>query len=287
MPAGEFIEEHFIRPIIMHEGYNPINTFAYAVIAIACAYLIYRLFAGIKVAIDRGFMLRVVPYILLGSSMRVVTDSIDSGRMQGYEGLFRPIYDAVISSGAYDYGLITASPGIYVVVGLFAVITMYLSYKTKNFNLGSGIALALALGHLLLLAPMFMHIAYGIVIFAAAGGIAFAYWRVKRSSTVAMHWGVVLSQALDGSATFIALDVFNRIENGMYAEQHVLAGAIADAFGGSMLPFLLLKIALAIGVVWVLEKEKNANEANYIALLIIIFGLAPGLRNMLRIVAGT
>jgi uncharacterized membrane protein len=72
----------------------------------------------------------------------------------------------------------------------------------------------------------------------------------------------------------------------MYAEQHVVASFLSDFFGETMLPFLIVKILLSIGIIYFLEKEKNNNERYYIALLVIIFGLAPGVRNTLRLLCG-
>jgi uncharacterized membrane protein len=87
-------------------------------------------------------------------------------------------------------------------------------------------------------------------------------------------------------STFVTLDVFNMLNEKMYAEQHVVASFLSDFFGETMLPFLIVKILLSIGIIYFLEKEKNNNERYYIALLVIIFGLAPGVRNTLRLLCG-
>ncbi len=286
MPIGEFIQEHFINPILLHSGYNPINTIAYAIIAIACAYAIYKLFRRINVDFDKDFIVRVVPYILLGSTIRVVTDSIDTGTMQKYDGPLRAVYEIIINSHMYDYGFATASPGIYVIIGLFATATLYYSYKTKNRNLGPGIALALFIFHLLILMPMFINIEYLALILLLASLTAYIYISVKKSSSVPMHWLILFSQSLDGFATFITLDVYNKIAGGSYVEQHVLANMLAGLFGGSMVGFVLIKIALSIAVIYMLEKDDNAPEKGFIAMLVIIFGMAPGVRNMLRLTVG-
>jgi len=287
MDFGEFFNEHYIKPIVMGEGYNPINTVTYAIIAVIAAFLIYKLFRKAGVEFNKEFMIRIIPYILLGSTVRVVTDSIATGGMQRYEGLFRPVYDIIIASHIYDYGFITTSPGIYFVIGIFAIITMYYSYKSGKHDFGPSLAMGLFILHLIILLPLFTNIVFGALILALAGSITAVYLVVKRKSTIPLHWLVVLAQALDGSATFITIDVFNKSIAAMkYSEQHVLANSIFDMFGGSMLPFLILKVLLAAVIVHILENEKDQNEKNYIALLIIIFGLAPGIRDMLRLVCG-
>ncbi|MEM3364513.1 MAG: DUF63 family protein [Candidatus Micrarchaeia archaeon] len=286
MDAAEFFNEYFVRPIIMHEGYNSINTITYAIIAVIAAFLIYKLFRKAGAEFNRDFIVRVIPYILLGSTVRVVTDSITTGGMQAYVGPFRPVYDVILASHIYDYGFLTASPGIFFVIGIFAIATMYYSYRSRNYDFGAKLAFALFVLHLIILLPLFTNVTFGALIIILAGSICGLYMAFKKESTVPMHWLVVFSQALDGSATFVTLDIYNRMHNGGYVEQHVLANHLASIAGDSMVLFLALKVLLAIGIVWLLEKEKNQNEKGYIALLIIIFGLAPGVRDLLRLVCG-
>lgn len=286
MPINETIYEYFVKPIIMHEGYNLVNTIIYAIIAIASTYAIYRLFRKINVEFDKAFIVRVLPYVLLGSTVRVVTDSIDTGVMQNYHGIFRQVYDIIINSHIYDYGFATASPGIYIVIGLFTVVTLYYSYKIKKENLGPMIAFGLFAVHALLLVPMFANVQYALLILAMATLITYLYYSIKKNSNVPMHWLILFSQSLDGSATFVTLDIFNRFAGGTYTEQHVLANSIAGLFNGSMIGFLLVKILLSLCVIYLLEKSDNAHEKNLIALLVIIFGMAPGVRDLLRLAVG-
>ncbi|MCX8200112.1 MAG: DUF63 family protein [Candidatus Micrarchaeota archaeon] len=286
MDIAGFFEEYYIRPIVMHEGYNPINTLTYAIIAVIAAFLIYKLFKGAGVRFDKDFIMRVVPYVLLGSAIRVVTDSITTGGMQAYSGIFKPAYDFILASHIYDYGFLTTSPGIFFVIGFFAIVTMYYSYRSKNYDFGAKLALGLFIAHLIILLPLFTNVVFGLLILLLAGMICALYLAAKRTSTVPMHWLVVFSQALDGSATFVTLDIYNKVHGGGYVEQHVLANHLASIMGGSMILFLALKVVLAVMVVWILEKEKDEGEKGYIALLIIIFGLAPGVRDLLRLVCG-
>ncbi|MEM0438075.1 MAG: DUF63 family protein [Candidatus Micrarchaeia archaeon] len=287
MDIGAFINEHYIEPILLHEGYNPVNTLTYAIIAVVCAFLIYRWLKSEKIAIDRTFIMRVLPFILLGSTVRVVTDSIDSGVMQHYSGFMRPVYDIVLASHIYDYGLLTATPGIYVVIGLLTIALLWMSHRLKKPGLGPSIAWALFAVHFLLLVPLFVNLAYAALIIAIAAAVAGAYYAIKRTSSVPLHYFVVFSQALDGAATFVTLDIFNKIAGNMYVEQHVFANSLYAAFGGSMLPFLIIKTLLPIAIIHFLEGEKDSDERGYVALLVVIFGLAPGVRDLLRLAAGT
>lgn len=278
--------EYFLKPMYEHAGYNEVNTLFYALIAISCAYLIYKLFTSKGIKFNKEFIIRVIPFILLGSTMRVVTDSVDTGRMLGYEGFFKPVYDAILTSGIYNYGFLTITPGIYVVIGLFTLFAIYISYHFKKENYGSYLALTLFALHFLILIPMFTNIIYGLIVLIGAGLVLGVYLYFKRKSNLEVYWYILLAQTFDGMSTFVTLDLFNKFEGKMYAEQHVVANFLGGMFGESMLPFLIVKILLSIGIIYFLEREKNENERNYIALLVIIFGLAPGVRNTLRLVCG-
>lgn len=286
MDFSAIINNYFISPMLEKTGYNEINTLVYAIIAVSIAYVIYKWFTIKKIKFDRNFILRVVPFILLGSTMRVVTDSIDTGRMLAYDGFFQPIYEMIISSGIYNYGFFTITPGIYILIGLFTIGAIYLSYHFKRENYGSYLASFLFILHLLILIPMFTNIIYGIMVLLGAGLIVGTYLYFKRKSNFEVHWYILLAQTFDGMSTFVTLDIFNRFNEKMYAEQHVVANVLSEMFGDSMIPFLIVKILLSIGIIYFLEKEKNNNERYYIALLVIIFGLAPGVRNTLRLICG-
>ena len=272
--------------MIERTGYNEINTLVYAIIAISCAYLIYKTFTMKGIKFNQQFILRIIPFILLGSTMRVVTDSIDTGRMLSYQGFFQPIYEIILNSGIYNYGFITITPGIYVLIGLFTILAIYLSYHFKKENYGSYVALALFLIHLTILIPMFINILYGLLVILGATIIVGIYLHFKKTSNLETHWYILLAQTFDGISTFVTLDIFNALNGVKYAEQHVVAGFLSASFGETMLPFLIVKILLSIGIIFFLEKEKNENERNFIALLVIIFGLAPGIRNTLRLICG-
>lgn len=59
-----------IRP-----GYTPISTFTYSVLTIVSLLVIHRIFKRIGVRIDRGFVLATVPFVALGTTLRVLEDA--------------------------------------------------------------------------------------------------------------------------------------------------------------------------------------------------------------------
>ncbi len=193
-----------------------------------------------------------------------------------------PIYTLILNTHLWDYGPLTASPGIYIWVGLFTAVGLYWGYTKGKLKEVRRLVFALFMFNLIILLPMSIHYDFALAIIGLASLITYVYYQFKPKSSVPMHWMVVFAQALDGSATFITLDVFNSLANGTYYEQHVFANYLASLFGGSMLVFLIVKVLLAVLVVHVLEKEGD-REKGFISLLAIIFGLAPGLRDLLRL----
>ena len=99
--------------------------------------------------------------------------------------------------------------------------------------------------------------------------------------------GIVAGQALDGAATFFIIDYFSSVSGIDYFEQHVFSAAIGQLGGGFFL-FYLLKVAIAFGAAYVLRSEKmDEDDKRFVALILMIMGFAPGIRDILRMVAGT
>jgi len=88
------------------EGYNPVNTLAYGLILAASVYAIYTFLERKKVNVDGRFIGSIVPFVLLGSILRVLEDA---------EFFSEPVNYLMIS------------PLIYIVVGLFTIFMLYLS----------------------------------------------------------------------------------------------------------------------------------------------------------------
>jgi uncharacterized membrane protein len=71
-----------------------------------------------------------------------------------------------------------------------------------------------------------------------------------------------------------------------YFEQHVVSGALGTIFG-TMFAFYVVKVLFSSLAVWIVEtSDDKRDEKNYVLLLLVIFGLAPGVRDALRLLAG-
>ncbi|MFA6035410.1 MAG: DUF63 family protein [Candidatus Micrarchaeia archaeon] len=281
-----FVEDYFLNPVWDRTGYNMVNTLVYAGIALAAAYLIYRLLKREKIAIDARFILSIIPFILFGSTARVITDSVDTGAMALHAG--SPIADFVLNAHFYDYNYFTVTPGIYVVVGLLTIVAVFGLNRLKKPELIAPLGIVLWLSQLALLSPVLTYWYFTIlalVLAIAATGLGyFALLKMKAQSLPGAL--VVFAHALDGAATFTIIDIFGPAVGKPYFEQHVLSRAIGF-IGDSMLSFFAVKVIFATAAVLIVQREaSDEQEKMFILLLLLIFGLAPGARDLLRMLAG-
>jgi uncharacterized membrane protein len=286
-----FINSYFITPVYDRTGYNIINTLVYATIALFFAFIFFKILRKERVRMDEKFILGIIPFILLGSAVRVVTDAtggagIPNQFLQNSSALFG-LYGFVGSSHIYDYGFLTATPGIYILIGALTFLSVLFFNRIKRMDLLPLFALVLLLPHVILLLPLMRYWFHFLLIVLLSliglfAGKAFLE-RVKLRSGLSQLL-VVLSHSLDGAASYVAIDLFN---NGTgYFEQHVVSGALGTFFG-TMFAFYVVKVLFSSLAVWIVEtSDDKRDEKNYILLLLIIFGLAPGVRDALRLLAG-
>jgi uncharacterized membrane protein len=97
--------------------------------------------------------------------------------------------------------------------------------------------------------------------------------------------GLLWAHLFDASTTFTALQFFG---SAGYYEQHVVSNMIIGALGPA--GQFVLKLVVLIPVLWLLDKElpkpQDAQLRGFIKIAILILGLAPGVRNALRLVLG-
>lgn len=102
---------------------------------------------------------------------------------------------------------------------------------------------------------------------------------------VALNPLIIFSHMLDASATYRGISAYG------YTEKHVLPALAIDIIGTPLVMYPL-KIAVVFLVVFSLdiwfreEMDEMPDVKNLIILVIIILGIAPGIRNMLRISMG-
>ncbi len=294
-----FFEQYFIQPIWDRTGYNPVNTITYGIIALLAAYGMYLVLKKEKIHIDQKFVLSIIPFILLGSTIRSVVDAVDRGAMGAHRDALFGLLGAVQDSHIYDYGYITVTPGIYVVIGLLTFFSVLIANRLKKPMLAPVFGLILWIPHIVILLPMMAYWVYGLLVMALAflGGLA-GYFYLKRAGVRPFASLVVFSHAFDGAATYITINIWNKFEPACfklghcYGEQHVVSAGLGD-FGnmlfapiGGYFLFFLVKLLFSTVAAEVTEKDAKGEERDFIILLLIIFGLAPGVRDILTLMTG-
>jgi uncharacterized membrane protein len=260
---SEFVQEYFLNPIQFpdkYAPYNTVNTIVFAALALLAAYLIYKILGRLKVKIDSAFFFSIIPFIFFGSIVRVLSDAHVLPR-----------------------GIWFITPGVYVLTFALVFGAIMLSLALKNFfgrNFNKTvffIGLIFAVFVFIPLAPL-LHdlILASEILFLALVPVALIVL-VKKFGAVERT--AIFSQCFDGAASFVG------VQSGGYVGQHVLENAF---MGFHPIVFYLIKAVFAIFFVWVVGRELGKEEQlkNYLLLLVTIFGLAPGARDFLRIVAG-
>lgn len=316
MDLSSLVSDYFINPIWDRTGYNPVNTAVYALLALGAIYVLWKMFAKHRVHLDAPFWAAVVCWSLWGSSIRVLTDSVDSGAMgkalaqaggsagtalasaaardlpQGlpsgaFDFIARSAYPVILHSHVLDYGFATVTPGIYLVTAALFLSSLLLARKLGLPYWAAWAGAMAAAFNLVLLLPMMANFAYAAVPLLLAGGVGALLWYGLKWRKFEMILPVV-AQALDGASTWVAIDWFGPAKGIPYFEQHVLSSAIGHVTPLGFGLFFLLKVAFAALAVHLLFKEKMDERTRNLALLVIVvIGLAPGTRDLLRMLCGT
>ncbi|WP_298668190.1 DUF63 family protein [uncultured Methanofollis sp.] len=275
----EFLYKYYIDPIRYGQPYTVVDTLTYAIILIISVWLVYRGLRRFKIEVDRRFVLATIPYVVLGGLLRVVEDT------------------GMITSDAH-YLLIT--PIIFFVVFFITVAALFLSriLEVKGLVADSikvygwtGIVLSAATAVLLLAwgavntrVDLFVLVA----IPAMAAVATAAVWGFLR---YVLHWEyvadplytlLIAGHMLDASATSFGIDLHPMA----YVEQHVVGSHLIE-WTGTAFSMFPLKLAVIIPAIYVLEmyrKEGNPAFWHLVVLAMIVVGMAPGIRDMMRMV---
>ena len=275
----EFLYKYYIDPIRYGQPYNLVDTLTYAFILIAAVYLVYRWLHCAGIRIDDRLVLSTLPFVLFGGLLRVVEDT------------------GMIES-ELRYLLVT--PLIFIVVFLVTILSLFCTTVLEKKGLvqeytplyrGIGIALTLITGGVLVQHGILFStvgILEALIILSLAGLTTLLVWGALRHLA---HWEyvknplytfLIFGHMLDASATSYGIDLHPI----SYMEVHVVGSALI-ALTGTAFSMFLLKLAVIIPAVYILEqyrKEGNRELWCILLLCMIILGLAPGTRDMARMV---
>jgi len=277
---SDFIYKYYIDPIRYEQPYNAVETLTYALILIAAVYLIYRWFKKSGFPLDGPFVMATLPYIILGGVLRVIQDS------------------RMIQS---DLQFLIVTPLIYFVIFFYTVTVLIIShYLEKRGLCNSYLKVYAGVGIFSVFCVALVLFAWGMthtridlfvlgvipLMATVATLLVFACMRyVLRWQYVTdpLYITLLFGQLLDASATSFGIDLHPSVQ---YIEQHVVGSALIEwthtAF--VMFPLKLVVLFPAIYVMEMYRKEANPAFWHLVLLAMIVVGLAPGIRDMTRMV---
>ena len=276
---SDFIYKYYIDPIRLGQPYNIVDTLTYAIILVLSVYLVYRWLQHSGVALDSPFVIATIPYVVLGGLLRVVEDT---GMIQS------------------DLRFLLVTPLIFFVVFFITAVSLVVSrilgkkglvphFLTFYGGIGAGasVLVALALAWFgLTRAALDLTVLVAILLIATVTSLA-----VMGLLQLVFKWEytgdplyrlLIIGQMLDASATGYGID-FGPIP---YQEVHVVGSALIN-WTGTAFALFPLKLLVVIPAIYVLEmyrREGNREFANMVLLAMIVVGLAPGVRDMVRMV---
>lgn len=275
----EFIYKYYIDPIRYGQPYTLVDTLTYAIILIICVWLIYRWLTRSSISIDREFVYSLIPWVILGGLLRVVEDTGAPG---------------------YEVGVLLTTPLIFFLIFAIAAPILWGMWKLQQkgviakFKLAFGYvglgASLLALGFLIWfgITETRVDVSVAAIILAEAAittGIVYAGIRCILGWEYVsdrLYQLLIFSHLLDASATSYGID----LHSVPYIEQHVVGAALIEMTGTAFVMFPL-KLVVIIPGIWILEQYRRSDESGiwYLILLaMIMVGMAPGIRDMFRMV---
>jgi len=273
----QFVETYYIHPITHDTGYNLVNTITWALLLVACLFLTLKLLEKLDIKIDHRFIAAVSPYIVVGASLRAMEDA----------ELFAP---------PLSYLLIT--PLIFFLMFFCCVAILTLSVKLSRLNGIRGYDYTLAFGLIgvlwffanLAILVGIEEIVSGWVLLAVIGisGILVSVIYVIASNfgvhflTEKVNVAVLAAHLLDASSSYIGIDMLG------YTGKHVIEGLIVK-YTGTAAGMFPLKLGILVPILYVLDTQFTDDDVelkNLVLLALIVIGLAPAVRNTLRMMLG-
>jgi uncharacterized membrane protein len=275
----QFINTYYLDPIRNDSGYNPVNTFTWAVILGICIFGVFKLLDKLKVKMNTRFIVSVLPFVLAGSSLRVIEDS-----------------PADLVHPPTSYLLIT--PNIYFLVFVITVSCLWISIRMQKAGLIKDFHLIFAsfgmiwffinLGILL----HFQHIVIAYIplfVIGAGAGLTFVFYLIARyfKSTIftnPLNLSILLIHLIDASSTYIGIDKFG------YFSKHVVPSYLIKLTGTALVMYPL-KLIIFIGVIYILDTQFEDDELSQnlkmlIKMVILILGLSTAARDTIRMTLG-
>ncbi len=275
----EFIATYYIQPIIHDTGYNPVNTITWALVLVAFLFLTYVLLIRLKIRIDRRFIAAVVPYIVVGATLRVVEDAEVVSPPLSYL-LITPLIFFLI------FGCCLA---LLVLAVRIARARRFVHAELTHVHLFGLFGLLWCLATLALLGwfARIEELWVLVAVIGIAGALTGAIYALAATFRIQfltdrLNLAVLAAHLLDATSSFIGIDLLG------YSGKHVIEGLIVK-YTGSAAGMYLLKLGLLVPILYLLDTQftEDEDELKHLVLLaLLMIGLAPAVRNTLRMMLG-
>jgi len=264
-----WIYKYYIYPIIYDTSYNPVDTITWAIVLGLAVLGLIKLFRLLDLKIDEKLVICTVPYILAGASLRVIED-------------------AELTLAPWKYLLIT--PLIFFLVFFITMTSLLLCKKILGEDYYQGYAAIGLIWTVLNLAALstvgFQNgwvIAAVFFIGSALTAILLLFRRIALWLGFLddrLNLMIIYAHMLDAGSTYIGVDWFD------YYEKHVVPTYLINLTGTAAIMFPL-KLLILLPVLSLIDKTlEDRSLKNLIKLTLIVLGLAPAVRNTLRLALG-
>jgi len=298
--------------VVAEPGYTLVSEVGYMVVLLFGLIGVLQLIRRLDVGTDRNLFFALIPFMLFGGALRVVEDANDA------------VPEGVSQAVSYPLNALIISPIIYFTVFFLTLASLLVTIRLRREGyvetyarpmaaVGSAFFLV-TFGYLVVLSfsvdyvDFYPQVLLSVVAIATllSGGIYLGVDRYRpeiNAGTGLIGLVVLWGHAIDGVANVVAADWLGAL--GLpaairYSPKHpanafiigvaetILPASVISSLGSSW-PFLLVKLAVALAVVWIFDRAIFEESPRYALLLltaIVAVGLGPGTRDMIRATFG-
>lgn len=294
---------------VAYEGYTTVSTLSYAIILVLMLIGVVLLVRRFEVAESPGLFFSLFPFMMFGGALRTVEDAGVAMGPDAAAAIPFPWSALIISPFIYFTVFFVAVGGLILAVGAERA-GVVSRYEYVLASIGT-IALAATIGYFAYVAATteVISVVWSVPIITIGGATAITaiVWYLTETFAPSVNAGtgvagalIVWGHTVDGIANVLSLDWSHALGIPSYAPKHVVNSAIIDitesiqpaelsATIGTAWPFLFVKIAVALFVVWLFEPEmfEESPEYSWVLLIAVLaVGLGPGTRDFLRATLG-
>jgi len=297
---------------VAEPGYTIVSEIGYVIILLIALIGVMFLLRRLDIQRYRAGFFALFPFMLFGGALRVVEDANVAAIRAG---VGQPI--------SYPLNTLLISPLIYFTMFFFALAAVvtavwldrngYVSgYEYPLAGIGAA-ALFACVGYLGVLAATKEYVYFypgilGVVLVGATLSAGLTWVLVKRYApevnrgTGLIGLVIIWGHAIDGVANVVGLDWAGElgVHYGDLGPKHPVNAGIVDLtdavlpasithYTGTAWPFLFVKLAAAVLVVWIFDEqifEENPRYTIILLITVLAVGLGPGTRDMLRATFG-